>query len=521
MALATADAPPRLSPPWTATKVALLAIAVAGAAAVYWAWGHIGMSLTVVLDGLEDIRNLLDRMLPPRFVDTGDILGLTVQTFFMAYIATVLASVLSTPLAFMAARNTTPHRMVRPLARAVISLCRAVPDLVFALIFVRAVGLGPLAGILALALHSVGMVGKLYADAIEQIDETPRAAVLSTGASPRQVLVTSVVPQVLPSFLGTSLYRLDINVRTSIILGFVGAGGIGQELQTMLSQLVYDRAMAIVVVIGVLVLLIELVSTALRRAIFGSGALVPPAAPLVALAVLAVAFWSVEINPVELVSGLPDIWSTSLRLFPPDFTTARPEIQEAVVETVAIALVATAIGTILTVPFAFLSARNVAPNRVVHFVARGWILVVRCIPELVLALVFVAAIGLGPVPGVFALSLATVGFLSKLIADGLEEVDPSPREAVAATGAGRLQETATSVVPQAVPALVGSVLYMLDVNIRLSTILGIVGAGGIGFLLGESVRTLHLETTGAILVAVFVIVYAIELLGGWIRRRII
>ncbi|MGH9112136.1 MAG: phosphonate ABC transporter, permease protein PhnE, partial [Acidimicrobiales bacterium] len=208
----------------------LTVIAVGVGFATVWSWHHLGMSVTAVVDGIGDVRNLLERMLPPRFVDLPRIVDLAVQTFFMAYVGTWIASLLSAPLAFLAARNTSPHPVLGKTARALIAVCRAIPDLVFALVFVRAVGIGPLPGILALSLHSVGMIGKLYADAIEQIDELPREATLSTGASSLQALATAVFPQVLPSFVGTSLYRLDINVRSSVVLGLVGAGGIGFEL---------------------------------------------------------------------------------------------------------------------------------------------------------------------------------------------------------------------------------------------------------------------------------------------------
>src|SRR5690606_22972604 len=140
-----------------------------------------------------------------------------VETFFMALLGTTMATILSLPLAFMAARNTTINAWTRGLARAVITLTRAIPDLVFAIIFVMSVGIGPLAGILALGLHSIGMIGKLFADAIEEIDEGSRDAVLATGATRIQAIATAVLPQVMPSFISTALYRLDINVRVSVI----------------------------------------------------------------------------------------------------------------------------------------------------------------------------------------------------------------------------------------------------------------------------------------------------------------
>ena len=149
--------------------------------------------------------------------------------------------------------------------------------------------------------------------------------------------------------------------------------------------------------------------------------------------------------------------------------------------------------------------------------ARSW----RSVPELILAVIFVAAIGLGPVGGALALGLSSAGFLAKLVADALEEINPMPREAVLTTGATRLQETATSVVPQASPSIVGHVLYVLDINFRTSTILGLVGGGGIGFLLFNSMRVLQYDVTGAILIMIFATVYAIELLAGLVRKLLI
>jgi len=158
---------------------------------------------------------------------------------------------------------------------------------------------------------------------------------------------------------------------------------------------------------------------------------------------------------------------------------------------------------------------------VVYGLARVYMVALRGVPELILCVIFVSAVGLGPVAGVFALVVGTTGFFSKLIADAVEEVNPIPREAVMATGATRLQETAISVVPQALPSIVGNLLYVLDINLRTSAILGIVGGGGIGTLLMNSIKVLKWETTGAILLSIFVIVYGIELLAGWIRKQII
>jgi phosphonate transport system permease protein len=229
----------------------------------------------------------------------------------------------------------------------------------------------------------------------------------------------------------------------------------------------------------------------------------------------------VELGPGELLGAFGDVWATILKLFPPDFSTAGEGIRQGMVETIAIGFVATAMGMVVAIPLGVLAARNVAPARWVYALTRYALVALRGMPELILAIVFIIAIGLGPVAGTLALAIGSIGFMAKLIADAVEEVESGPREAVVATGATRLQETFSSVLPQAMPAVVGNTLYMLDINIRSSTILGIVGGGGIGFLLSNSVRTLNWETTGAILLTIFVVVYALELLAGWVRRQVL
>lgn len=557
----------KLSPPWDRRRVLLRVAAGVLALATAWSWVRLEMGFAAIFGGLGDLANLLERMVPPKFVNLPHVLDLALETVFMALLGTAMAVALSIPLAFLAARNTTPHRVVFAVARGITVLARAVPDLVFALIFVRAVGIGPLAGILALGLHSVGMVAKLYADAVEQIDEGPRQAVVSTGSTTLQSLSTGVLPQVMPSFIAIALYRFDINVRASVVLGIVGAGGIGFELQNTLRQLVYDRGLGVVLVIFALIVVVEVVSAVVRTSLFGEdpnvarGAprisvgdkLLGPfrrsrpalAAPVVSLdrarlrppwtaerkvktgfaavvgAGIVAAFVQVDLSPVELVTSIPEIIDATTRLFPPDFTTVGGDMVSAMVETVQIGLVATFLGTLLAVPAGLLAARNVAPARWVYRCSRLLLVAERGIPELILAIIFVAAIGLGPVAGVFALTLGTLGFMAKLVADSTEEIRSGPRDAVFAAGATRLQETATSVLPQAMPALVSSTLYVLDVNIRTATILGVVGGGGIGFLLFNSMRTQNFEVTGAILIMIFAVVYAIERLSGWIRKQII
>lgn len=503
--------------------MALLAVAVTLAAAWY-----IDFAPAALIDGLDEVAALLGRMLPPRLDDPGRIGGLAIETLLMAVLGTLLAAVASVPLAFLAARNTTPHPAVYTAARAVITFCRAMPDLLFAVLFVRALGIGVLPGVLALALHSIGMLGKLFAEAIEQTDPGPREAVRSTGAGYLRELINAVVPQVVPSCIGTFVYRVDINLRMSVVLGFVGAGGIGFALQDALRGLVYPRALGIVLVILAIVGAMELVAMGVRRVLLNPSASDPRrdriwrvtlCGTLVAAGVAALI--ELRINPWSLVTWIGPSLGVFMRMVPPDFTATGGVLFDAAVQTVAIGVVSTAIGMVLSIPVGFLAARNVSPHPWCYWAARSWILLVRAVPELILAVVFVAALGLGPVAGTCALAIGSIGFLAKLVADAVEEIDPGPMEAVRSVGGGWWKTLFAAVIPQSIPALVGSSLYLLDVNVRTSTILGIVGAGGIGFLLFESIRTLNFQVAGAIVLVVFAVVYTIERLSGWIRSRLV
>lgn len=529
----------QLRPPVARQTWILWLLTVAAIVLTLISAADIGFNLVALSEGADDVVNLIQRMLPPRIEDGSRIAELAIETLLIALLGTTFATVISVPLAFAAARNTTPHRLVYLCARGLITGCRAVPDLVFAVLFVRAMGIGVLPGVLALAMHSIGMIGKLFADAIERTDPRPREAVRSTGVGAVRELVSGVLPQVVPSWISTFLYRIDINLRTSVVLGFVGAGGIGFALQDALRGLVYDKALGIVLAILLLIGVIELVSMFIRRTLLrsndravqgNSATLTPPwtgervmrtTFGALLFAGIAYAFVSLRINPTELVSSFGDMFEVAGRLVPPDFTTVGDELVDAIVETLAIGLVATAIAIVLSLPLGLLAARNVAPIPVVYWGVRGFIVTVRAIPELILAVVFVAAVGLGPLAGVCALGIGSIGFFGKLVADAVEELDPGPAEAIRSVGGGWWKVLFAAILPQALPSLVSSGLYLLDVNIRTSTILGIVGAGGVGFLLFEAIRTLNFEVAGAIILTIFVIVFLIEQLAGWVRTRLV
>ncbi len=212
--------------------------------------------------------DLVSRMWPPRWSYTEVILKPLWDTLNIATLGTAIGTVIALPIAFAAARNTTPStRFVRPLALLAIVASRSVNSLIWAMLLVTVVGPGVLAGIIAIALRSVGFVGKLVYEAIEEIDPRQVEAIRATGAAPAQVLAYAVVPQVKPAFIATALYRWDINIRESTVLGIVGAGGIGMPLAASVDTLAWPQVTVIFAAILATVFLSEWVSTRLRRAV--------------------------------------------------------------------------------------------------------------------------------------------------------------------------------------------------------------------------------------------------------------
>ena len=190
------------------------------------------------------------------------------ETLLIAYSGTVLGAAGAFLLCFLAASNLMKSNSLVFAAKRIMEVCRTVPELVFALTFVIAFGLGPLPGVLALVIHTVGALGKLFAEVVENMDLGPVDGVCATGASTPQVIRHAVVPQVLPLFASYTLLRFEVNVRGAAIMGFVGAGGIGQELLEAVRKFYYTDISAIVLLIALTVMSIDLVGERIRHAMF-------------------------------------------------------------------------------------------------------------------------------------------------------------------------------------------------------------------------------------------------------------
>lgn len=223
-----------------------------------------------IWNGLGELMRIAGLMLPPVPGEhPEDLLWAVLETVAMAFLGTFIACIFAIPLGFMAARNVIPTWILRLSVRRSLDCLRGIDQLVWALIFVRAVGLGPLAGILAIIISDTGTLGKLFSEAIENVDRKPMDGVAASGGNRPLVLRFGVLPQVLPIFLSNALYIFESNIRSATILGIVGAGGIGFHLADRIRALRWDEASFIILLVLVTVAMVDFLSKKVRAALIG------------------------------------------------------------------------------------------------------------------------------------------------------------------------------------------------------------------------------------------------------------
>lgn len=232
---------------------------------IVWAGMSVNIYWPFALDAPEQAADLISRMTPPAWPYFGDILQPLIETINIATLSTILATILAIPVAMISAVNLSPNKATLWLGRFIVVTSRSVNELVWGLIFVVFFGPGALAGVAALTCRSVGFTAKLIGEAIEEIDPGQVQAIEATGASRAKIFIYGILPQIMPSIFGTAVFRWDINIRQSAVIGLVGAGGIGVALNNSMNMFRWDYVTVIIMAIFVVVLASESLSAALRN----------------------------------------------------------------------------------------------------------------------------------------------------------------------------------------------------------------------------------------------------------------
>jgi len=532
-------------------KRAALAGAVGAGLALCW-WGA-GLHAALDLRALANFAHgLLPPDLSPAFLRV--VAVATVRTLGIAIAGTALAIAFGLPLGLLATpglwrrgplvagERRGPSAALSWAAGSLARFLRAVPDLVWALLFVVGFGLGPLPGTLALGVNTAGVLARVYADLFEAVPPGPVLALHATGASRLQAFAAAIWPQARPSLVAYTLYAFECNVRAAAVLGFVGAGGIGQEINLSMRLFEYGQVTTLLATFIALVLITDAASRRLRgrfqrNAVHGSGVLRAPVEvhargrtlpALLWMALLAVAFQQAGFLDASAPAHLGRF---AAQLFPPDLTPGfLAGVIEPLWQTVAISVVGTALGIALGALLAIPAAATLvlddrdpapvpgrAPRMAAYAAARFLLALLRSIPELIWVLLCIVAFGVGAFAGAAALGLHTAGVLGKLYAETLEEVPEGPVEELRAIGATPLQRLAWAMWPQARETLASYTLLRWETNLRLSTLVGLVGGGGLGLALYNDLQLGWYQQVTTLVLVIYLLVVATDFLANRLR----
>ncbi|MGY1857603.1 PhnE/PtxC family ABC transporter permease [Modestobacter sp. SYSU DS0290] len=460
----------------------------------------------------------------------------TLVTIAYAALGTALAVALGAIGAVAVARTTWGRRRAGWLmARGALAVPRGLHEAVWGLLLVNLLGLDPWVGVLAIGIPYGAVTAKVFADLLDEVPRGAHDALLAAGAGRVTAVLYGLLPPASGGLLSYSFYRLECAVRSAVVLGLIGAGGLGYQLSLSFSSLRWEQVWTCVYALTALCVLAVVAGRAVRRRVAqprspGDRLQRDPAlttAVAVAVAAVGWAWWYLAVSPATLVS---DRTGEQLRYvlaaaWPPDTDAGLLRaVVAAAVETLQMSVVAIAVATAGAVLLAGLAAhpagRPGPVRRGSGVVVRLALLVLRAVPPPVWALVLLFVLLPGVLPGALALGVYTLGVLGRLAAEATEELDPRPRAALAAMGAPPVAGWLYGVAPRAVGPVLAYALYRWEVAIRDSVLIGLLGAGGLGALLATSLATFDWGAVTTVLAATVLLTAAVDLVSARARQAI-
>lgn len=483
-----------------------------------------GCSLSTLWLRRSHLTDILSALFPPDWGYLPRILAPLLSTVQMSVTGTALGALLALPAASLCAGNLPASRPVRALLRLFIQVLRSFPTLILALLATFLFGLGTFAGTVAITVYTFAIMARLTYEDIETAELSPYRALCAMGCTPARAFFRALVPAISPSYLSNALYLLETNVRHSAILGYVGAGGIGLLLNEKISWREYDKVGMILLLLFLTVCLIEGLSAFLGSVIREERPLSHRARrALLCSAALLILACTLTIAPPDLSRTGPGLVGAMVSgLAHPDwaffFQAGSSGLGCLLLETVCIALVGTCAGAAAALPLSFLGSSRLLP-RPAATLFRGLILAVRSVPFFVYGLIFIRVSGPGAFTGVLTLGVCSVGLLSKRFTEAIDALDFRAYRALEAMGVPLLLRIRYALLPQLAPAFAAALLYRFDVNIREASVLGLVGAGGIGAPLIFAMNHYDWSRAGAIALGLVLLVWAIDRLSATLRGR--
>ncbi|MCX7821450.1 MAG: phosphonate ABC transporter, permease protein PhnE [Brevinematales bacterium] len=493
---------------------------------IFYSFKITEIDLITLFSGISISFDILKEMIPPDLSNIDTYLMLVLETIGVGATGSTIGILFSFPLAFLMAKNTSPNNYIYSIVKGGVNALRAIPELVYALILVSSIGIGSLPGIIAIILHTVGLATKFYAEAIESIDQKQVEAIKSTGSNSLQVIRHAIIPQIMPLFTGYTAYIYDHNIRVTVGLGIVGAGGIGIELYRRIRQFHYDKVATIIILIIIIVSLISKLSDYIRNSILEGKFLSKKTKifdtflTFLSIILIIASVSSIISQIPNIISALPRMFETLKYMMPPKIGDFK-EYLRLTLETVGMAISGTIFASLIAFLIAIFSSKNIMKIGIIRSIFVEVANFLRAMPDIIFAIFFVVAIGLGPFPGVLALAFSSAGLLAKFYTEVIENIDEKQIEAIEATGANTLQKLRHAIIPQILPLFNSYNLYALDRNVRMSTVLGIVGAGGIGYLLSVTMKMMEYNKTTTIIIIMFLTILTADIISTKLRKKIL
>ena len=458
--------------------------------------------------------------------------GSVLVTVAYAALGAALAVLLGALGAVAVARTTWGRRRLGwTLTRGMLAVPRGLHEAVWGLLLVNLLGLDPWVGVLAIGVPYGAVTAKVFADLLDEVPRGPHDALLAAGSGRVAAVLYGLLPPASGGLLSYSFYRLECAVRSAVVLGLIGAGGLGYQLSLSFSSLRWEQVWSCVYALAALCLLADVTGRAVRRRV----AAPPPAGdrlrrdPVLTtavgatLAAVAWSWWYLALSPATLVS---DRTGEQLRYvlaaaWPPDADgPLLRSVASAAVDTLQMSVIAIAVATLGAVLLAGAAAHAPGASvgrRVAGAAVRLGLLLLRAVPPPVWALVLLFVLLPGVLPGALALGVYTLGVLGRLAAEATEELDPRPRAALTALGAGPVGGWLYGVLPAATGPVLAYALYRWEVAIRDTVLVGLLGAGGLGALLATEVATFDWGAVTTVLAALVVLTAAVDLVSARAR----
>lgn len=491
------------------------------------------VSLSSFLRGLPDMLDLVRRMFTLDFSYIVSVMDLLFETFLMAFVSSAFGVFLACLITFFLPYNTSPSQIVSKVLSAVFSVFRTLPSLIWAALLVSFFSAGRFSGLLALSLISFFMSTKLIKEYIEAMDKDDFDFYKSLGIGKGKIYYKIILTKMRKFIVSTFLLCLESNIRSASILGLVGAGGIGQRLWLELNHMNYDRVSSIIFMLLILIFLIDLVSQKIREidikspinvnnlTLYKKSNILREILFIIFLiALFLIIKFSINITYERFTLGLKQGGVIIRKILSPDLAYLSRAVPAAF-ESAAIAIFASLMGAIVSFIFTPFTAVNIAPSKKVSVIFKVLINVIRTFPAIISAIIFFRGLGPGPFAGALALSVYTSGMLSKLYFEYIEDIPAETIMSMKALGLSPFTMYVKIIYPKTYRSFLGFVLYRLESNVRNSSILGLIGAGGIGTLLSMNIAWRNWNRVGSLLLVSSIMIIFFDYLSSTIRKKLL